>query len=71
MLYNRGVLEVGQYGIKKAVHFRNEILKSYSLMSIPEKSPQKISLCSGYGRREAVEILLNAGANVHARDDGD
>ena len=24
----------------------------------------------GYGRREAVEILLNAGANVHARDDG-
>ena len=26
--------------------------------------------CSGYGRREAVEILLNAGANVHARDDG-
>ena len=27
--------------------------------------------CAGYGRREAVEILLNAGANVHARDDGD
>jgi isopentenyl phosphate kinase len=27
-------------------------------------------LCAGYGRREAVEILLNAGANVHARDDG-
>ena len=26
--------------------------------------------CAGYGRREAVEILLNAGANVHARDDG-
>jgi ankyrin repeat protein len=26
--------------------------------------------CLGYGRREAVEILLNAGANVHARDDG-
>ena len=25
----------------------------------------------GYGRREAVEILLNAGANVHARDDGE
>jgi hypothetical protein len=27
-------------------------------------------LCAGYGRKEAVEILLNAGANVHARDDG-
>ena len=27
-------------------------------------------LLAGYGRREAVEILLNAGANVHARDDG-
>jgi ankyrin repeat protein len=30
----------------------------------------KKMLCAGYGRREAVEILLNAGANVHARDDG-
>ena len=29
-----------------------------------------IFLFAGYGRREAVEILLNAGANVHARDDG-
>ena len=27
-------------------------------------------LFAGYGRREAVEILLNAGATVHARDDG-
>jgi len=29
-----------------------------------------LHFAAGYGRREAVEILLNAGANVHARDDG-
>ena len=26
--------------------------------------------CLGYGRKEVVDILLMAGANVHARDDG-
>jgi tankyrase len=37
----------------------------------PGSATQKITfLCAGYGRKEAVEILLNAGANVHARDDG-
>jgi len=29
-----------------------------------------LHFAAGYGRREAVEILLNAGGNVHARDDG-
>ena len=29
-----------------------------------------LHFAAGYGRREAVEILLNAGASVHARDDG-
>jgi len=29
-----------------------------------------LHFAAGYGRREAVEHLLNAGANVHARDDG-
>ena len=43
---------------------------SLTCVPCPLLSLTLIFLFAGYGRREAVEILLNAGANVHARDDG-